>query len=68
MLAIEGMIPRFVEQAPWFAGWSAVMANVSDIAAMGGRATAVVNAYWHHDPPAQTRSLLVFAMPAGLTA
>jgi len=50
LLAIEGMIPRFVEQAPWFAGWSAVMANVSDIAAMGGRATAVVNAYWHHDP------------------
>jgi AIR synthase-related protein len=49
LLAIEGMIPRFVEQAPWFAGWSAVMANVSDIAAMGGRATAVVNAYWHHD-------------------
>ncbi|MBA6420150.1 MULTISPECIES: sll0787 family AIR synthase-like protein [Pseudomonadaceae] len=50
LLAIEGMIPRFVEQAPWFAGWSAVMANVSDIAAMGGRASAVVNAYWHHDP------------------
>ncbi|MCL5043401.1 MAG: sll0787 family AIR synthase-like protein [Gammaproteobacteria bacterium] len=49
LLAIEGMIPRFVEQAPWFAGWSAVMANVSDITAMGGRATAVVNAYWHHD-------------------
>ncbi|WP_226506683.1 sll0787 family AIR synthase-like protein [Pseudomonas sp. MWU16-30317] len=49
LLAIEGMIPAFVEQAPWFAGWSAVMANVSDITAMGGRATAVVNAYWHHD-------------------
>ncbi|WP_241150174.1 AIR synthase related protein, partial [Pseudomonas viridiflava] len=48
LLAIEGMIPAFVEQAPWFAGWSAVMANVSDITAMGGRATAVVNAYWHH--------------------
>ncbi|NVZ66314.1 sll0787 family AIR synthase-like protein [Pseudomonas gingeri] len=49
LLAIEGMIPAFVEQAPWFAGWSAVMANVSDITAMGGRASAVVNAYWHHD-------------------
>lgn len=49
LLAIEGMLPAFVEQAPWFAGWSAVMANVSDITAMGGRATAVVNAYWHHD-------------------
>lgn len=49
LLAIEGMLPSFVAQAPWFAGWSAVMANVSDITAMGGRATAVVNAYWHHD-------------------
>jgi len=49
LLAIEGMLPAFVNQAPWFAGWSAVMANVSDITAMGGRASAVVNAYWHHD-------------------
>ena len=49
LLAIEGMLPAFVAAAPWFAGWSAVMANVSDITAMGGRATAVVNAYWHHD-------------------
>ncbi len=49
LLAIEGMLPGFVQAAPWFAGWSAVMANVSDITAMGGRATAVVNAYWHHD-------------------
>lgn len=52
LLAIEGMLPGFVRAAPWFAGWSAVMANVSDITAMGGRATAVVNAYWHHDDTA----------------
>jgi AIR synthase-related protein len=52
LLAIEGMLPGFVNNAPWFAGWSAVMANVSDITAMGGRATAVVNAYWHHDDAA----------------
>jgi AIR synthase-related protein len=52
LLAIEGMLPGFVKTAPWFAGWSAVMANVSDITAMGGRATAVVNAYWHHDDAA----------------
>jgi len=52
LLAIEGMLPAFVERAPWFAGWSAVMANVSDITAMGGRACAVVNAYWHHDEAA----------------
>jgi AIR synthase-related protein len=52
LLAIEGMLPGFVKATPWFAGWSAVMANVSDITAMGGRATAVVNAYWHHDDAA----------------
>ncbi|MEQ7922240.1 sll0787 family AIR synthase-like protein [Xanthomonas sp. WHRI 1810A] len=52
LLAIESMLPGFVNNAPWFAGWSAVMANVSDITAMGGRATAVVNAYWHHDDAA----------------
>lgn len=57
LLAIEGMLPAFVEQAPWFAGWSAVMANVSDITAMGGRATAVVNAYWHHDGAAAEQVL-----------
>jgi AIR synthase-related protein len=57
LLAIEGMIPAFVERAPWFAGWSAVMANVSDITAMGGRATAVVNAYWHHDVAAANQVL-----------
>lgn len=57
LLAIEGMLPAFVEAAPWFAGWSAVMANVSDITAMGGRATAVVNAYWHHDNDAAQQIL-----------
>ena len=45
--ACEGMIPNFVEHHPYFAGWSAVMANISDIAAMGGRATSVVNSFWH---------------------
>jgi AIR synthase-related protein len=57
LLAIEGMLPAFVEAAPWFAGWSAVMANVSDITAMGGRANAVVNAYWHHEQDAAQQVL-----------
>ncbi|MBD2326350.1 sll0787 family AIR synthase-like protein [Alkalinema sp. FACHB-956] len=46
LLASEGMMPGFVEQDPWFAGWSAVMVNISDIYAMGGRAIAVVDALW----------------------
>ena len=46
LFACEGMIESFVAGMPWFAGWSAVMVNLSDIAAMGGRPTAVVNALW----------------------
>ncbi|EYU16279.1 sll0787 family AIR synthase-like protein [Photorhabdus aegyptia] len=45
--ACEGMLPSFVTNHPYFAGWSAVMANISDIAAMGGRALSVVNSFWH---------------------
>ncbi|MEM6979023.1 MAG: sll0787 family AIR synthase-like protein [Planctomycetota bacterium] len=46
LLACEGMDSRFVRAMPWFAGWSSVMVNLSDIAAMGGTATALVNAVW----------------------
>lgn len=49
LLAMEGMLPGFVKTDPKAAAWSSVMANVSDIAAMGGRATAIVNAYWHNN-------------------
>ena len=41
LFAIEGLIERFVNDAPWFAGYSAVMVNLSDISAMGGRPMAV---------------------------
>lgn len=49
LMATEGFINEFVADAPWFAGWCAVMVNVSDIAAMGGRATALTNALWAPD-------------------
>lgn len=49
LLAIEGMVQDFVERDPWFAGYSAVMVNLSDVAAMGGRALAVVDALWAGD-------------------
>lgn len=49
LLAGEGFMPQFVADDPWFAGWCGVMVNLSDIAAMGGRATALLNAVWAPD-------------------
>src|ERR1700712_2865492 len=46
LFAIEGMVSDFVRDMPWFAGYSSVMVNVSDIYAMGGRPIAVVDALW----------------------
>lgn len=46
LLAAEGLWPPLVEAEPWFAGWCAVLVNVSDIYAMGGRPLAVVDALW----------------------
>lgn len=57
LLAIEGLVPDFVEALPWFAGYSAVMVNLSDIAAMGGRPLGVVDALWARDG-AQAAELL----------
>jgi AIR synthase-related protein len=46
LFAIEGFMNEFVATDPWFAGWCGVMVNVADVAAMGGRPLAVVNALW----------------------
>ncbi|MFT8306988.1 sll0787 family AIR synthase-like protein [Acetobacter malorum] len=46
LLASEGFQDSFVRTMPWFAGYCGVMVNVSDIAAMGGRPLAVVDALW----------------------
>lgn len=43
LLAAEGMRPELLAEDPWFAGWSSLMVNLSDIAAMGGRPWAVVD-------------------------
>jgi AIR synthase-related protein len=50
LVAIEGLLESFVAAEPWFAGYCAVMVNVSDIAAMGGRPLAVVDALWSTSP------------------
>ncbi|WP_395372453.1 sll0787 family AIR synthase-like protein [Komagataeibacter diospyri] len=46
LLASEGFQDSFVRAMPWFAGYCGVMVNISDIAAMGGRPVAVVDALW----------------------
>ena len=46
LLAIEGFVADFVAADPWFAGYCGVMVNLSDVAAMGGRVIAVVDALW----------------------
>ncbi|MEM8612391.1 MAG: sll0787 family AIR synthase-like protein [Cyanobacteria bacterium P01_H01_bin.105] len=54
LLAAEGLWPQLVEQDPWFAGWCAVMVNVSDIASMGGAPIAVVDTLWSQSVTAST--------------
>jgi AIR synthase-related protein len=49
LFAMEGMVDSFVRSMPWFAGYSAVMVNVSDVYAMGGRPLAVIDAIWSQD-------------------
>lgn len=53
LFAAEGMLESFVAEDPWFAGYSAVMVNLSDVAAMGGRPLAIVDVLW---TPALERS------------
>lgn len=50
LLAAEGLWPTLVQDEPWFAGWCAVMVNVSDIYAMGGWPIAIVDTLWSQAP------------------
>lgn len=66
LLAGEGFIPAFVQDDPWFAGWCGVMVNLSDIAAMGGRAVALIDQIWA--PDAVTAAPLLAGMRAASEA
>ncbi len=57
LFAAEAFIPAFVADDPWFAGWCGVMVNLSDIAAMGGRATALTDMIWAPDAGAAAPAL-----------
>lgn len=52
LLAIEGFLDSFVSADPYFAGYCGIMVNLSDVAAMGGRPLAVVDALWSRDAAA----------------
>lgn len=49
LFAIEGFLDGFVAADPYFAGYCGIMVNLGDVAAMGGRPLAVVDALWSRD-------------------
>jgi len=49
LFASEGIIPTFVNAHPWFAGYSAVLVNISDVCAMGGLPMALTDVLWLKD-------------------
>ena len=49
LFAAEGIITPFLNKDPWFAGYSAVMVNISDICAMGGLPVAVTDTLYVSD-------------------
>ena len=49
LFASEGIISDFLENDPWFAGYSAIMVNISDICAMGGLPMAVTDTIYTMD-------------------
>lgn len=49
LFAAEGMLPEFVAQDPWFAGFCSIMVNVSDVSSMGGTAIAAVDVLFAGD-------------------
>jgi AIR synthase-related protein len=58
LLAAEGMLPSFVQAEPSFAGFCAILTNVNDIAAMGGRSRAVVDVFFAGEDAAQSAAVL----------
>jgi uncharacterized protein len=66
LFAAEGMLPSFIANDPWFAGYSAVMVNLSDVAAMGGRPLAVVDVLW--SPGIERSGLIWDGMSAASSA
>ncbi|AWN35990.1 sll0787 family AIR synthase-like protein [Methylobacterium radiodurans] len=66
LFAIEGFLDSFVAADPYFAGYCGIMVNLSDVAAMGGRPLAVVDALWSRDAAAADPILAGLADAAAL--
>lgn len=49
LFAAEGIIKEFLDKDPWFAGYSAIMVNISDICAMGGLPVAVTDTLYAYN-------------------
>jgi AIR synthase-related protein len=49
LFASEGIITSFLDAAPWFAGYSSILVNISDICSMGGLPMAVTDVLWLKD-------------------
>lgn len=66
LFAAKGLLESLVEADPWFAGYSAVMVNLSDIAAMGGRPVAITDILW--SPSEEISALIWQGMQAAAQA
>jgi hypothetical protein len=58
LFAAEGIAPFLLEKSPRLAGRSAVLANVNDVYAMGGRPTALVDVIYSSDNETTDQILL----------
>jgi uncharacterized protein len=52
LFAADGMWGRLLDASPWWAGYGAVVVNINDIAAMGGRPLAMVDIASSNSPEA----------------
>lgn len=50
LLAADGIWGRLIEKSPWWAGFTSVIVNINDIAAMGGKPLAMVDVVSSADP------------------
>ncbi|WP_424769204.1 sll0787 family AIR synthase-like protein [Paenibacillus sp. sgz302251] len=63
LMSCDGILPELVREEPYWAGYCAVLVSISDIYAMGGRPTAIVNLL--SAPDDDTAALIAEGMAEG---